>query len=184
VAVFFTGAASGFIQPMKKIVMSRFLLLPLGIHLLFTALYAARFAEWGPVNPLNNFSFAWGEYTGSSNVYGFFAPRIGEQTTVIYTLVDSLANQRVCQVEGHSPEFKNRINTIYNFLSLEESYAVLCKSFAIQMFKQHPEAMVVRVHIVRQAMPTMEQYQAGQKIQWQTIFFKDYARTNNGNASI
>lgn len=159
-------------------------MLALGVHLLFTALYAARFAEWGAVNPVTNTTFAWGEYTGSSNVYGFFAPRIGEQTSVIYTLVDSMANQKICQLQGRSFEFKNRLNTVYNFLSLKESYDVLCKSFAIQMLKQHPEAVIVRVHIIRQAMPTMEQYRTGQTIHWETIYIKDYARSSEGNASI
>ncbi len=170
---------------MRALKSNKILLLGLGVHLFLTALYASRFAEWGAVNPVTNTTFACGEYTGSSNVYGFFAPRIGEQTSVIYTLVDSSMSQRVCQLQGRSFEFKNRLNTIYNFLSLKESYDVLCKSFAIQMLDQHPDAIIVRVHIIRQAMPSMEQFRQGQKIHWETIFVKDYARSNDeSNASI
>ena len=157
---------------------SRFLYAVVAIHLFLTALYATHFVEWGPSNMLAKTSFAWGEFTGSSNIYSFFAPYVGEQTNVIYTVVDSSGSQQVYRLTGHSREILNRLNTAYNFLSLSETHDVLCQSFAIQVFSRFPSASIVRVHIIKQTMPSMEQQKAGGQIRWQTMFYKDYSRTS------
>ena len=76
-------------------------------------------------------------------------------------------------------ESLNRINTTYHFLDLKESESVLCRSFGQEIFRRFPDAVRVRVHVVRQTLPTLSEARNGQKPRWETQFFKDYVRDSS-----
>jgi hypothetical protein len=146
------------------------------LHITLMALYAAHFAEWGSRNTLTKTTSAIGDFTNSNAVYSFFAPYIGEQVNVIYTVVDSAGLQTVHRLPFSSREIENRVNTIYNFLYMSEAHLVLCRSFAEQVFQLFPKAHLVRVHVIKQSMPTMAAFKNGEKTRWETLFFKDFER--------
>lgn len=150
-----------------------------GLHLLLAALSAAHFAEWGFVSrkvsdPLHQ----WGEFTGSSNIYSFFAPFVGEQVSVLYTLADSnLLHQHTWMLEGRTHESHTRVTTMYNFLGMEEASEAFCRSFGNNALRLHPEATFARVSVIRQTMPKLEIARlTGAVPRWEPLFSHDYQR--------
>ena len=147
------------------------------VHIGLMVLYAAHFSEWGTQNALTKATYAWGDFTNSNNVYNFFAPLIGEQVMMIYTVSNSTGQEQVYRLRGNNKEVTNRINTFYNFLYLEEAQDIFCFDMAEWVFQQHPDASNVRIQVIKETMPSLETYQQGQRAKWVCLFFKDYKKT-------
>lgn len=145
------------------------------VHLLIAALHAAHLEEW----PLHKRQFvkgiaAYGDYTGAGNIFSFFAPRVGNEIAVIYTLAGQDGSQHVTRLESTNTECNRRIQTIYNFFSIEEASPLLAQSCASYMLRQHPESRLVRVTAVTQTVPVMGEYRNGARPQWEPFLVKDY----------
>lgn len=148
-----------------------------GLHLLMVALYAAHMAEWGPANSraFNAISTV-GNFTGSNNIFSFFAPGLSNQPYVIYTLKDSSGKEKLVDLTGTSPDFSNRITDIYGFLTIEESRSLLSMCLAQTVLNQYPRAKTVRVSMIVQYIPTMKDYRSGKRSTWRFWFNSDYER--------
>jgi hypothetical protein len=145
------------------------------IHLLIAALHAAHLEEW----PLHKRRLVkglatYGDYTGAGNIFSFFAPRVGNEIAVIYTLAGRDSSQHVTRLEGANTECNRRIQTIYNFFSIEEASPLLAQSCASYMLRQHPGTRLVRVMAVTQTVPGMEEYRNGARPKWEPFLIKDY----------
>jgi hypothetical protein len=145
-----------------------------GFHLLVAALHAAHIEEWG-VCSITKPILAYGDYTGSGNIFSFFAPRIGNEIAVIYTIADSTGHQQVIQLEGDNRECNRRLQTIYNFFSIEEAQPLLARSCADYVLRQHSGSMI-RITVVGRRMPTMGDYRKGVAPQWTPFIVKDYRK--------
>lgn len=148
------------------------------LHLLLATLSAAHLNEWGLVgrqvtDPLHY----WGEFTGSSNIYSFFAPLVGEQVSVLYTLVDSTGCQKPWMLEGSTHETHTRVTTMYNFLNMPEGGYAFCGSFGNSALRLNPDAVFARVTVIRQTMPNLTMARdSGATPWWQPIYSLDYQR--------
>lgn len=150
-----------------------------GIHLLLATLSAAHFSQWNHwPRPVNNALHQLGEFTGSSHLYSFFAPFVGEQVSVLYTLVDSTGQQQPWMMQGKTHESHTRITTSYNFLNLAEGEPIFCQSFGNNALRLHPTARWVRVCVVQQTMPSLTMARdSGVVPRWQPLLIHDYQRT-------
>ncbi|MCF6401266.1 hypothetical protein L3C95_00165 [Chitinophaga filiformis] len=147
-------------------------------HLTVAALHAAHLEEWTPHKPwwLKQIT-TYGDYTGSGNIFSFFAPNIGNEIAVVYTLADD-TQQRVTRLESTNTECNRRIQTIYNFFSIEEAQSLLAKSCAAYMLRQHPSSQMVRVTVIGKQVPDMAAFRAGATPKWEPFLVKDFKKTS------
>lgn len=155
-----------------------------GLHLLLAALFAGHFGDWGLDFPGGRQLFYWGEFTGSSNLYSFFAPRVGDQASVLYTLADSTGNQQPILLETPSKEVGIRVATIYNFVRLPEGSSLFSRSFGNTILRLHPEARATRVSLIQQTMPSMRAFRDSmQQPRWEMVEWRDYIRQDERSAA-
>jgi hypothetical protein len=145
------------------------------VHLLIAALHAAHLEEWpGHTQALIKGLATYGDYTGAGNIFSFFAPRVGNEIAVIYTLAAGDSSQQVVRLEEGNTECNRRIQTIYNFFSIEEACPLLAQSCASYMLRRHPGNSLVRVTVVTKNVPGMQEYREGARPQWTPFLVKDY----------
>ncbi|TWV94314.1 hypothetical protein [Chitinophaga pinensis] len=146
-------------------------------HLSVVALHAAHLEEWTSHKSwLLKKITAYGDFTGSGNIFSFFAPHIGNEIAVVYTLGDG-SHQEVTRLEGPNTECNRRIQTIYNFFGIEEAQSLLAKSCAAYMLRQHPNSNLVRVTVIDKRVPAMAAFRAGSQPKWEPFLVKDFRVT-------
>jgi hypothetical protein len=145
------------------------------MHLLMVALYATHFADWGNMqNPASKTLATVGSYTGSNNIFSFFAPGLSDQPYVVYTVKFKDSTEKYIDLKGNSPDFTNRINNIYGYLTLPEARQVLSASLAQSMLQRYPDAVKIRVAMVVQQIPDLNEYKNGERSQWRFWFQNDF----------
>jgi hypothetical protein len=143
-------------------------LLALG-HLLLVACGAAR---WSPV-PADSYArrglTLYGEYSGSNNGYGFFAPSVASP----WDLRFSLYTEDGGSVEGAMPdanrEVRLRVGTVLGSLSEEGLREAVTASLAARCFTEHPDARLINAHVHVLHIPTMAEHRAGRRPEWVTV---------------
>lgn len=146
-------------------------------HLVMIALFASHYAEWGKNNRLMTSLRVAGNATGSNNIFSFFAPALSDQPFVVYDVKDSTGKNHVIDLSGKSLDFSNRVNNIYGYLTLPEARMVVSASLAKFMIGQCPSAEKVRVAMVVQKIPTMEEFRNGDRNKWRFWFHRDFERS-------
>lgn len=145
------------------------------LHLCMTALFATHFAGWAPRdNRLAKALETVGNYTGSNNIFSFFAPELSNQPYVVYTIKDEKGNEKVIDFTSESPDFTNRINDIYGYLTIKESRTILSACLAQSVLKKYPAAKQIRVTMIVQYIPTMQAFAAGERSRWRFWFNTDF----------
>lgn len=148
-----------------------------GLHLLMVALYASHFAKWGKAErPVLKAVSIAGHYTGSNNIFSFFAPGLSDQPYVVYAVKDTDGKEQVVDLTGTSPDFTNRLNNIYGYLTLPEARAIISASLANFVLNRYPSADKVRVAMVVQQIPDMNEFNKGKRNQWRFWFHRDFKK--------
>ena len=142
-------------------------------HLTVAALHAAHLKEWDH-HP--SWLSAYGDFTGAGYIFSFFAPRIGNEIAVVYTIADGRTEQSVTRLEGENTECNRRIQTIYNFFSIEEAQPLLARSCAAYVLKPYPDGTMVRVTVISKVVPDMAGYRQGAAPKWEPFLVKDYRK--------
>lgn len=152
------------------------------LHLLMIILYSAHFAGWGPLHSkVFKAVSAAGNYSGSNNIFSFFAPGLSNQPYVVYTLKDTGGREEIIDFRGRSADFANRINDIYGYLTIEESRPLLSICLAQAVLKDYPATKKIRVSMVVQYIPSMQQYREGKRSTWRYWFNMDYEKETPKN---
>lgn len=147
------------------------------LHLIMISLYASHFAEWGKSDlQLAKAVSTVGHYTGSNNIFSFFAPGLSDQPYVVYTVKDTLGKEQIIDLKGSSPDFSNRVNNIYGYLTLPEARMVFSASLSRFILDRYPAANKVRVAMVVQKIPTIEEFQNGGRSHWRFWFHRDFQK--------
>ncbi|WP_153796950.1 hypothetical protein [Foetidibacter luteolus] len=150
------------------------------LHLVMVMLFAGHFAEW---NKMNTKVFSAisnvGKYTGSNNIFSFFAPGVYDQPYVVYTVKDTLGTEKIIDITGRCADFTNRLNNIYGYLTLPEARSVLSASLAQTVLNIQPSASQIRVAMVVQKIPSIQDYNNGKRVQWQYWFHNDFQKGNH-----
>ncbi|HEX5150642.1 MAG TPA: hypothetical protein VFW07_04305 [Parafilimonas sp.] len=153
------------------------------IHLVMIALYSTHFADWGNMdNPASKTLATVGRYTGSNNIFSFFAPGLSDQPYVVYNVKFKDSSERYIDLTGKSPDFTNRINNIYGYLTIPEARAVLSASLAQNIKERYPGAAKIRVAMVVQQIPDMTAYRAGKRSHWKFWFQRDFSVDSTANS--
>lgn len=150
------------------------------LHLVLIALYAAHFGAWSNAqHPVVKAASTLGDYTGSNNIFSFFAPALSDQPYVVFATKDSTGKEQVIDLKGSSPDFTNRVNNIYGYLTLEEGRSVFSAGLAQFVLQQNATAQKVRVAMVVQQIPGMSGFRNGKRCQWRFWFHRDFERNKN-----
>ena len=149
------------------------------LHLLMIALFASHVAEWGNGgSPALKIAGRIGDYTGSNNIFSFFAPALSDQPYVVYAIKDTSGREQMIDLKGSSPDFANRINNVYGYLTLPEGRSLFSASLARFVWHQYPAAEKIRVAMVVQQIPDMDRYRSGERCRWRFWFHRDFTTTD------
>ena len=150
------------------------------IHLVMIALFASHFAEWGKPNlKITKVLTTAGNYTGSNNIFSFFAPGLSDQPYVVYALKDTLKKEQIIDLNGDSPDFSKRINNIYGYMTIKEARPVIAASLARFVLNRYPSSEKIRIAMVVQQIPDMEEYRDGKRCQWRFWFHRDFQKDSS-----
>jgi hypothetical protein len=111
----------------------------------------------------------YGALSGTDSSYGFFAPAVGTQLRVSFELTreDGTKTTDVLTT-GASHEADLRIGDMVAifWMADEDLQRSLAASWAGRMLARHPEATRVVVHLDAYELPTMAEYQRGERPDW------------------
>jgi len=154
-----------------------------GVHLVMIALFSTHFADWGNMNnPATKTLATVGRYTGSNNIFSFFAPGLSDQPYVVYNVKFKDSSERYIDLTGKSPDFTNRINNIYGYLTLPEARGIISASLAQNISERYPDASKIRVAMVVQKIPDMTEYRNGKRSHWKFWFQNDFSVDSTANS--
>jgi hypothetical protein len=147
------------------------------IHVIMVGLFASHFADWGNADlPVTKTLSTIGSYTASNNVFSFFAPGLSDQPYVVYAVKDTLNKEHFIDLQGNSPDFSKRVNNIYGFLTIPEARPVIAASLARFVLNRYPSSDKIRIAMVVQQIPGMEEFRNGERCKWQFWFNRDFQR--------
>lgn len=148
-----------------------------GLHLLMIMLFATHYSNWGQSESLLHKGITTlGYYSGSNNVFSFFAPGLSDQPYVIYTVRNKDGREFNVDFSGGSPDFRNRLNNIYGYLAFPESRQVFSASLANVVSLRYPQSSMIRVAMVVQQIPSMAEYRSGIRRSWHYWFHNDFKK--------
>jgi hypothetical protein len=152
------------------------------LHVIMIGLFASHFAEWGNSDRKSTKALSTiGSYTGSNNIFSFFAPALSDQPYVVYAIKDSSDKEHFIDFKGDSPDFSKRVNNIYGWLTIPEARPVIAAGLANFMLKQYPSANKVRIAMVVQQIPDMKEFASGERCKWRFWFNSDFQRDTAKN---
>jgi hypothetical protein len=119
----------------------------------------------------------YGVLSGSDNNYGFFAPGVALQMQAEFALSDGAGRVWTDRLEtGANNEVAKRIDSCVSRSADPELSPALAASWAAVMFDRHPDAQRVVVRVREYALPTMAEFQAGQRPEWRPVFEVTFER--------
>jgi hypothetical protein len=124
----------------------------------------------------------YGALTGADATYGFFAPGVSPQLRASFILDDGAGRTWTAVLDGGgNREVELRIGSILGSTSFPWLRDAVIASWAARMFARQPDAQFVLVRIEVYDLPTMEQYRAGTRPEWNIVheagFFREEADT-------
>jgi hypothetical protein len=146
------------------------------LHVIMIGLFASHFAEWGNPKPVTKSLSTIGTYTGSNNIFSFFAPALSDQPYVVYAIKDTSDKEHFIDLKGDSPDFSKRINNIYGWLTIPEARPVIAAGLARFVLNRFPEAQKIRIAMVVQQIPDMKEFSEGERCKWRFWFNRDFQR--------
>lgn len=133
-----------------------------------TTLWEANADKLGPIPQI------YGEVTGASHSYGFFAPRVASPSRVmawvylhngevIESNMDNLGREGAFRLSG------------YRDVNLDEQQAKAMKrltsaQISARLFDKYPNAVRVKVQTQAKLIPKMSQVRSGEKSRWITLY--------------
>jgi|GEM_PF-1148163 len=147
------------------------------VHLGLVICGAVRFAPYPQNTRVGDALRCYQSYTGSDNAYGFFAPGVASAKRVVLHGYHAQQNVWVTRIEAPvGREIQLRLSTTAGLFSQEGHHEQLAASWAAWMFGEDLDASPVIVEIQAYAMPTMSEFRAGERPDWQVMEVFPFAR--------
>jgi hypothetical protein len=118
--------------------------------------------------------------TGADAGYGYFAPHVGSEVRVRFTLADNAGREWQDELAaGLNQEGRLRVGSMTGLFPADPEQRVLrhdlAASWAATMFGRHPTARVVIVRVEVYEVPSMAEYRAGLRPGWVQVFAATFA---------
>ncbi len=156
--------------------------LSLAVVQLGLAVCGAAHFPWWKLGGVGRWIQQYGVFTGSSSVFNFFAPSVGQSTRAEFDLYDKndrfLATDHLPVGPSHEANLRavNIVEFITNDLEDNNSRHLLSASWVAKMFARHPEASFIVLRVETFDVPYMEDYRRGERSTWQTVYRAKFAR--------
>jgi hypothetical protein len=145
-------------------------------HLLLVVSGAARFFPDCLGEPARQAVDVYGEYSGSNNGYGFFAPSVGAQWDAHFSCYAAEGSgwEDDAVMPGNR-EVQLRVSTMLSMFGDDKLQEMLAASWAAREFSRYPDAVLVNVHVRVYVLPTMAEYRNGARPAWVTLAVHPFA---------
>jgi hypothetical protein len=118
--------------------------------------------------------------SGSDTGYGFFAPDVGCDLRARFTLIDATGREWTEMMDfGDNLEAQIRVSNVLALVDDDELRAFVAGSLAGTMLARHPTARTVIVTFETYDPPTMAEFRAGDRPQWEMIYEAAISRKTN-----
>jgi hypothetical protein len=142
-----------------------------GAHLVLVACGAAGWSPWPANTPHGTVLEVGRAWSGSDSSYGFFAPEVGGVIRARFTLIDGAGMRQAAELDlGSNIEARQRVNNVVSLAEEPDLRREVAASLASYMLGRYPEAQQVIVHIETYEPPTMDEYRAGARLEWQLLY--------------
>lgn len=149
------------------------------VHLLLVFLGAVHISIFPARSAPGQVHRVYGAWTGATSGYAFFAPGISQAHRISVDLKMpsgevlhepfSFANEAL-DIRAYSMALRF---TGWNHKADHQDN--MARAWAATMFGRHPEAREATVRVERMDLPTMEEYQSGQRPTWTQLYRADLA---------
>lgn len=151
------------------------------VHLLIVFIGAADFHPWSRLGRVGRSVEYYGNLSGASSGYGFFAPGVGSQLRARFVANEKQSSIAETSLEtGRSHESDIRIGNIVGWfwndqtdINLKRSLAA---SWAGKIFGRYPTADNVVVHLDTYELVSMEEYADGKRSYWKPFYQAKFLR--------
>jgi hypothetical protein len=111
--------------------------------------------------------------SGADSNFAFFAPDVGPELRTTFILSDEAGRTWTDTFEeGANGEVRVRPSGIV----VQAPWDRVLASWAAEMFCRHPPAIRVVIRIEEHVLPTMQQYQGGQRSRWRPVAEQTFSR--------
>lgn len=162
------------------------------MHLLLVTMGASS-VDFDALGSLGEVLDYYGEISGSSRSYGFFAPGIGKEVAARFEVINHAGERATATIlTGHSHEADVRISNIVDqFAAIdgdaedaEDVRRSLAASLAGSVMGQQPDAMEVVVHLDEFAPVSMPAWRGGARPDWAEIYTARFRRAGAATAEV
>lgn len=150
-------------------------------HLVLVGLGAVRLTPH-PEETLGKILSVYGWLSGSSGVYNFFAPGVGQGIRVEFDLIEPKDNKKLTvALEGKTNrEAELRTANIIEFMMQtvddEVLRRILSASWAAKVLSRYPDKTAVTVRVETLDIPTMSEYRRGIRFDWAPLYEAKFSR--------
>jgi hypothetical protein len=108
----------------------------------------------------------YGNYSGASTHFNFFAPAVPTQPRVTFVLAMRDGTSRTVDLATPSAEVNQRFANMFGSYELADLRPFLVRAWAVYELGLYPDAQAVDVRVEVLDLPTLAQAQAGRKPSW------------------
>lgn len=125
----------------------------------------------------------YGAMTGADAGYSYFAPHVGSELRVRFTLSDGRGREWEDDLTGRmNHEGRLRVGSMTGLFSPEPAREALrhdlAASWAATVFGRHPDARTVVVRVGVHEVPSMADFRAGRRPAWTDVFAATFTSQN------
>lgn len=112
----------------------------------------------------------YGQWTGASSQYSFFAPTITQSMRVSFDVKLDSGDVVHDSLQFENEAMKLRVYAMalrFNgYFGQDKHRDNMARAWAAAMFGHHPDARAMTIRVDSQVLPSMEQYASGERGQW------------------
>ena len=109
---------------------------------------------------------AYGQWSGASSQFAFFAPEVTPSVRVTFELELDSGERVLDTLEGADDAMNVRTYCLAINFHLLGRHDTLARAWAAKMFGRHPEARALTLRLEQFQLPSMERYHAGERPGW------------------
>lgn len=153
------------------------------LHLSIAVAGALGYSFWGWGKPGAAIAY-YGLVSGASSGYSFFAPDVGSGLRAQFEVYDQNGKLQATEELERSSNRETTlrlydlVETLSNEIDEEYSRWLLGRSWAGKVFSRHPSATRLVLHIDTIDVPTMEDYRAGERYDWEPYYSATFKRAS------
>ena len=160
---------SSLVTPRHKLAMAL-----AAVHLLLVVCSVTKLRTRHADNPWGRVLQAYAAWTGAGSRFNFFAPGINSSVRVAFDVKQDSGALIRDDFQSDDDAMSLRAYCMVLRFGMRTSQDELARAWAATMFGRHPEAHTVTVSLEQLRLPTMEQYQEGQRPAWTELYRADF----------